>query len=109
MEWHHAIPPKKKARTKSLAGKILGRVLWDARRRILVDALPRKETLNVVHHVQILKKLWCELCDKCRMKATPFFNTIMQTLTLHTWHWGKLTSLAWQLQTTTCSGPLNII
>jgi hypothetical protein len=34
-----------------LAGKITGRVFWDAEGCVLVDFLPKKETANVVCYI----------------------------------------------------------
>jgi hypothetical protein len=57
MEPYHAASPKEEARTISSGGIIMGTIFWDARGSILVDFLPRKEPVNVVHYVQIFQKL----------------------------------------------------
>jgi hypothetical protein len=58
MEWHHVVFPKKnKARTIFLVGIIVGTVFWDVQRCILVDFLPRAETINAVLCVQACQKL----------------------------------------------------
>jgi hypothetical protein len=41
---------------------------------ILVDFLPKKETVNAVHYVQMLQKLQHALCDKCLMKRHTIFQ-----------------------------------
>jgi hypothetical protein len=60
MTGHHVTSPKKKnARTVPSAGNIVGEVSWDAEECILVDFLPRKETVNVVCYILTLRN--CEL------------------------------------------------
>jgi hypothetical protein len=60
MEWEHGASPEEeegKARIIPSAGKIIGTVFLDAKWCILVDFLPRKESVNAVHYVKMLQKL----------------------------------------------------
>jgi hypothetical protein len=58
MEWHNAASQKKKkARNKPSAGKIMGTVFLYSEGCILVDFLPRKETVIVAHYVPMFQEL----------------------------------------------------
>jgi hypothetical protein len=48
---------KKKATAIHSGGKITGKIFQDAEVCVLVNFLPRKETVNAVHYVQRLQKL----------------------------------------------------
>jgi hypothetical protein len=70
MESHYAASPKeKKFWTLSSAEKIMGTVFGDANVCILIDILPRNETVNTVCYVQMFRKLQCALCDIYLMKT----------------------------------------
>jgi hypothetical protein len=85
MEWHNAASQKKKkARTKSSAGKIMGTTLLYPEVCILVDFLPRKETVIVAHYVLMLQELQRTLHKKCPMKGHLILRMIMHTFSLCT-------------------------
>jgi hypothetical protein len=49
-------PKDKKDKTIPLAGNVIETVFWDAKGYILLDFLPRKETISKVFYVQMLQK-----------------------------------------------------
>jgi hypothetical protein len=98
MEWHNAATPKKKkARTKPSAAKIVGTVFLYAEGCILVDFLPREETVIVVDYVLMLQELQRALCNRCPMKR----HLILQHNNAypHTAHLalGKMETFGWEL------------
>lgn len=58
MEWHHPQSPgRKKFKTTPSAGKVMITVFWDIEGVILVDVMPRGETINSQAYIKTLKKL----------------------------------------------------
>jgi histone-lysine N-methyltransferase SETMAR len=58
MEWHHTTSPrKKKFRAVPSASKIMATVFWDCEGVILIDVLPRGQTINSDVYVGTLKKM----------------------------------------------------
>jgi hypothetical protein len=80
MEWYHAISPKKEEGQKCSHG--MGTESWDAEGCILVDFLPKVETVNVAHYIQMFKKLRSALRETRQMKRPSSFNTTMHDLKL---------------------------
>jgi histone-lysine N-methyltransferase SETMAR len=56
MEWHHATSGKKTFKAISSASKIMATVFWDSEGVILIDMLPRGQTINFDVYVETLKK-----------------------------------------------------
>jgi hypothetical protein len=55
MEWHNPqAPQKKKFKTFPSGGKVVITVFWDCEGVILVDAMPRGETINSDAHISML-------------------------------------------------------
>ena len=60
MEWHQSTSPKKNAkRVPSTPGKVMGTIFWNADGRILLDFLPKGETINVACYIQGKPPMWC--------------------------------------------------
>ena len=58
MEWRHTSSPQpKKFKAQKSAGKIMATVFWDAQGVILVDFLPKGETINSEAYIQTLTRL----------------------------------------------------
>lgn len=58
MEWHHlGSPSPKKFKCSPSAGKVMMTVFWDSRGVILIDFLPKGETVNANRYQDTLKKL----------------------------------------------------
>jgi hypothetical protein len=57
MEWHHTTPPqKKKFKAIPSASRIMATLFWDCERVILIDVLPKGQTINSDVYVETLKK-----------------------------------------------------
>lgn len=58
MQWRHSTSPRpKKFKSQKSAGKIMATVFWDAQGLILVDFLPKGETINSEAYIETLQKL----------------------------------------------------
>ena len=58
MEWRHPTSPKtKKFKAEKSAGKVMATIFWDSKGVILLDFLPRGETVNANVYIETLKKL----------------------------------------------------
>ena len=58
MEWRHPTSPRtKKFKAQNSAGKIMATVFWDSQGVILVDFLPKGETINSEVYIETLRKL----------------------------------------------------
>ena len=58
MEWRHPTSPRtKKFKAQNSAGKIMASVFWDSQGVILVDFLPKGETINSEVYIETLRKL----------------------------------------------------
>jgi hypothetical protein len=58
MEWHHPTSPRrKKFKVTPSAGKVMATVFWDAEGVILVDIMPRGQTITSDLYIQTLKNL----------------------------------------------------
>ena len=58
MEWRHPTSPRtKKFKVQTSAGKIMGTVFLDSQGVILVDFLPKGETINSEVYIETLRKL----------------------------------------------------
>jgi histone-lysine N-methyltransferase SETMAR len=58
MQWHHThFPSAKKFRTPTSTRKIMATVFWDRKGPLLVDFLPRRDTINAAAYCETLKRL----------------------------------------------------
>ena len=73
MEWQHkGSPPPKIFRVKKSAGKVLTSIFWDQDSILLIDYLPKGQTINGEYYSFLLvqlKEIWKE---KCRGKFTEW-------------------------------------
>ena len=57
MQWRHRISPNpKKFKWQKSAGKVIATILWDVQGLILLDFLPRGETINSKEYIENLRK-----------------------------------------------------
>jgi len=69
MQWIGAnSPTPKKARTVPSAGKLMGTFFWDSEGIILIDYLPRGQTMNGAYYAGLLGKLKAAIKEKRRGK-----------------------------------------
>ncbi|GBN26496.1 hypothetical protein AVEN_39784-1 [Araneus ventricosus] len=80
MEWRHSrSPTKKKIQNNIAAHKIMCTVFWDRHGILLVEFLPRDETINAVRYCETLRKLKRTIQNKsedCSVKALCCFMTM---------------------------------
>ena len=118
MEWRHSSSPHpKKFQVQKFAGKVLTSIFWDQDAILLIDYLPKSQTINAEYYSSLLVQLKDILKEKRRGKV------IEDVLFLHdnapaTWHlqprrnwptWASNVLIThpilrnWPRQTTTCS------
>ena len=74
MQWHHlGSPSPKKFKLAPSAGKVMITVFWDSHGVILLDFLPKGETINSARYQETLKKLARAL----RLKRPNLQNVIL--------------------------------
>jgi len=58
MEWRHSSSPRpKKFRVQKSAGKVLASIFWDQDRILLIDYLPKGQTINAEYYSSLLVQL----------------------------------------------------
>ena len=58
MEWRHSGSPRpKKFRVQKSAGKVLASIFWDQDDILLIDCLPKGQTINAEYNSSLL--VWC--------------------------------------------------
>jgi len=71
MEWQHSGSPcPKKFRVQKSAGKVLASICWDQDGILLVDYLPKGQTINAEYYSFLLVQLKDILKEKCCGKVT---------------------------------------
>ena len=73
MEWRHSGSPRpgpKKFRVQKSAGKVLASFFWDQDGILLIDDLPKGQTINVEYYLSLLVQLKDVLKEKRRRKVT---------------------------------------
>jgi len=71
MEWRHSDSPRpKKFRLQKYAGKVLASILWDQDGILLIDYLPKDQTINAKYYSSLLVQLKDILKEKRRGKFT---------------------------------------
>ena len=67
MEWRHSGSPRpKKLRVQKYVGKVLAPVFWDQDGILLIDYLPKDQTINTECYSSLLVQLKDILKEKCR-------------------------------------------
>ncbi|GFU95052.1 uncharacterized protein TNCV_4138361 [Trichonephila clavipes] len=62
--WHSGFPVRMKFKQTLSIRKVMGTVFWDRRGILLIDFLPRGETVNTDHYCEILRILRCAIKNK---------------------------------------------
>ena len=71
MEWWHSCSPRpKKFRVQQFAGKVLASIFWDQDGILLIDYLPKGQTINAEYYSSLLVQLKDILKEKRRGKVT---------------------------------------
>jgi len=71
MKWRHSGSPRpKKFRVQKSAGKVLASIIWDQDGILLIDYLPKGQTINAEYYSSLLVQLKDVLKGKCCGKVT---------------------------------------
>ena len=71
MEWRHSSSPRpKKFRVQKSAGKVLASIFWDQDGILLIDYLPKDQTINAEYYSSLLAQLKDILKEKRSGKVT---------------------------------------
>jgi len=71
MEWRHSgLPHPKKFQVQKSAGKVLALIFWDQDSILLIDYLPKSQTINTEYYSYLLVQLKDILKEKCCRTVT---------------------------------------
>jgi len=71
MEWQHSSSPSpKKFQMQKSAGRVLASIFWDQDGILLIDCLPKGQTINAEYYSSLLVQLKDILKEKCRREVT---------------------------------------
>jgi len=71
MEWRHSgLPHPKKFQVQKFSGKVLVMILWDQDGVLLIDYLPKGQTINAEYYLSLLVQLKDILKEKHRGQVT---------------------------------------
>ena len=71
LEWRHSgSPHPKKFRVQKSSGNVLALIFWDQDGILLIDYLPKGQTINAEYYSSLLVQLKDILKEKCRGKVT---------------------------------------
>jgi len=71
MEWWHSGSPRpQKFRVQKSAGKVLASIFWDQDGILLIDYLPKGQTLNMEYYSFLLVQMKAILKETCQGKVT---------------------------------------
>jgi len=117
--WHSDSPRSKKIRVQKSAGKVLASIFWDQDRILLIDYLPKGQTIKADYYSSLLVQLKDILKENRRGKVTKgvlFLHdnalahralATQKKLTWPTWASSVLIThpilRIWPRRTTTCS------
>jgi len=97
MEWRHSgSPHPKKFRVQKSAGKVLASIFWDQEGILLIDYLPKGQTMNAEYYSSLLVKLKDILEEKRRGKI---INVILFVHDNALAHWALATQRNWPTRT----------
>ena len=60
----------KKFKTQPSAGKVMATVFWNAKGIIMLDILPKRNTITKVYYANLLDQLRTAIHEKCRGKLS---------------------------------------
>ena len=84
MEWRHSGSPNpKKFRVRKSAGKVLTSIFWDQDGILLIDYIPKGQTINAEYYSSLLVQLKDVLKEKRRGKFTKFFLFLHDNAAAH--------------------------
>jgi histone-lysine N-methyltransferase SETMAR len=85
MEWrHHGSPAPRKFKVVPSAGKVMASVFWDASGILLVDYLPKGQTITGLYYSNLLKKLREAIVSKRRGKLRRGVLLLQDNAPVHT-------------------------
>jgi len=119
-QWSSSIvahPTPKNSNCKTSAGKVLTSIFWDQDSILLIDYLPKGQTINAEYYSSLLVQLKDILKEKCCANVTkwvlflhdnaPFTEHLQPRRNWPTWASSVLIThpnlRVWPCQTTTCS------
>jgi len=68
--WHSGSPHPKKFQVQKSTGKVLSSIFWDQDSILLIDFLPKGQTINVEYYSSVLVQVKDILKEKCHRKFT---------------------------------------
>ena len=84
MEWRHSGSPRpKKFRVQKSAGKFLASIFWDQDDILLIDYLPKDQTINAEYYSSLLVQLKDILKEKHRGKVIKVFVFLHDNAPFH--------------------------
>jgi histone-lysine N-methyltransferase SETMAR len=85
MEWRTtgSVPPVK-ARVRPSAGKLMASIFWDQDGPLLIDSLPRGETINKEYYAKLMRQLRQAIVEKRRGKLAAGVLLLHDNATPHT-------------------------
>jgi len=87
MEWRHSgSPHPKKFQVQKSVGKVLASIFWDQNGIVLIDYLPKGQTINVEYYLSLLVQLKNILKEKCRGKVTKVVLFLHDSAPAHRAH-----------------------
>jgi len=81
--WHSGSPRPKKFRVQKSAGKVLASIFWGQDGILLVDYLPKGQTINVEYYSSLLVQLKDILKEKRRGKVTKVVLFLHDSVLTH--------------------------
>ena len=84
MEWRHSGSPRPKIfRVQKSAGKVLASIFWDQDGILLIDYLPKGQTINVEYYLSLLVQLKEILKEKPRGNVTKGILFLHDNASVH--------------------------
>jgi len=84
MKWRHSSSPcPQKIRVQKSAGKVLASIIWDQDGILLIDYLPKGQTINAEYYLSLLTELKDILKEKRRGNFSKGFLFLHDNVTAH--------------------------